>query len=519
MRWLFFFVSLFAVPSTFGQSQTYTSAIDDSLTIKKVMVIPLVDNVSSIYAKPLTEYLVQLVKDDRQWNLVGAGGVAQGPEELADNPKSVLALLKKNKADALFAGRISKGPKGLSLHLEMIGGRDGLPLAQDTLEDFAGYETEDLRLQLKNLFENIKLMLPYQGLVLSRQGQVVTINLGERHGVKAGQEVLAVLVTSVLRHPKFHFITQAQREIMGRIRISKVDESISFGAITEERSANLIQPGFKVPVDRAKTYPDLPMTADGKLVPKLNDRADQPVAFGDQAREYQGVPQASFGRVDLLAGITSTNLSTTNTNSTSAQSTNPLSPTVQLEGEMWFDPRWQMNLDLTQMMAKVSNGLTGSTPDPLNLQFQQVDLAVGYNFLARDEFFGPKFQLQVGYSNTSLFIDDSTPRAHTSKTYSGLLLALGGSIPMQTETGRQYLLGGRFIYHLSPDVSESPGSSGSASNQINEFAVFGELTISPKLYLRGVLSFEQIGSSFSGGTSSSSSANFTTFLGGLGYMF
>lgn len=510
---------LFVPLSTFGQAKSYSSSVDESLTVRTVTIVPFVDNLGGIYAKPLTEYLSSLIKEDRQWTLIKSSIPAQGPEELEENQKRILDLLKQTKADALFTGRVSKGPKGITVRITLIGGKEGLPLVRESLEDFSGFETEDLRFQTKRLFTNLKERLPYQALVMSRQGHLITLNLGERHGLKEGDELLVIMITKVERHPKFRFITKAVREIMGRIRVHKVDESVSFATLRNERTANLIQPGFKIARDDHLKYPDLATTADGKLVPRIGERADQEVALGDNPTEYTSVPRASFGRIGLLAGLGSTTLSSTHANGTSAQSVNLTSPVVMLEGEMWLDPRWQFNLDLTQSMVKVPNGLDGSTPDPLNSQRQQMALTFGYNFLAREDFFGPKFQIQAGYTTASLYIDDSTPRAHTSKNYSGMSLAIGGSFPIETEAGNRFIVGGRFLYHLSPSLSESPAESGSATSQMNQFSFFGEMSLSPKLYLKGSLLFDQSSSSFSGGTSNSASAHFTSFLFGMGYMF
>lgn len=505
--------------STFGQAQNYVSGIDDSLTIKKVIVVPMTDNINSVYSKPITDHVNELIQKDRQWEIISTKEKGQHPEVFEDDQKLSASLLKKYKADAMFSGRIMKGPKGITIKLSLIGGKEALPLVNDSIENFTGYETQDLRDQTTRLYENIKARMPFQGQILSRQGQTVTLDLGRSQGIKEGDDVMAVLVTKIERHPQFQFITAANREIMGRIRIYKVDDSIAFGTILEERTANLVQPKFKITRDRKLAYPDVGLTADGKPVSRIGDRPDSPVAFGSNPKEHGATPKASFGRIGLLAGLSSVDINTSNADGSSASSKNPMAPGVIMEGEMWIDPRWQFNLDMSQMAVKVTNGRTGSTPDPLLLNLQQATLTFGYNFLAREDFFGPKFQAQIGYTNLALAIDSSSPQAHTSKTYSGLLLALGGSFPIESDSGYEYLVGGKFIYHFAPGLSESPGSSGSSTNQLNQFSFFFEMGLTEKVYVKANLMFEQVNSSFSGGASNSSSANFTGIMGGIGYMF
>ncbi|PWU16761.1 MAG: hypothetical protein C5B49_10095 [Bdellovibrio sp.] len=407
----------------------------------------------------------------------------------------------------------------MSILLSLIGGTEALPLTRVTLDDFKGFETSDLKDRFKTLFEDLKGKLPYQGTIRSRTGQVVTIDAGSRQGVRQDSEIFVVLISTVQRHPKFHFITSATREIMGRVRINKADESISFGQVIEEKTQNLIQPGFKVTVDPNPTYSEAGFDREGHFVGAMANQPDHALAFGENPHEWSATPRASFGRLNLLAGFSSANLSTSLTTD-SASSSNPLSPSVLLEGEMWIDPQLQLNLNIFDIISKVPNGLSGSVPDPLNFQFQQLDLTLGYNFLADEsDFFGAKFHVQFGFSQASVFVQDSVPSAHTSKTYSGLAMGLGGGFPIRISPRKILVLGAQFNYHLSPGMSESSGTYGPSSNQMSQFNFSGEYYWTEKILLRGILNFEQLSSSFSGGPASSASANFTSLLFGVGFLF
>lgn len=502
-----------------AQNQTYVSGVDEGLTIRKVMVVPFLDNVSGIYASHVTQHLESMVSKNRQWTLVTAQtGPFAIPEDYAENPRLSAALLKKAQVDAFWTGRLSKGPKGLSLKLTLIGGKDALPLVSNSFENFSGFEVEDVKSETRRLYESMLAAMPYQGEILSRQGTVTTVNLSRYHNVREGDEILAVLITRVERHPKFNFIVRSSREVMGRLKIFKTDDAISFAHVLEERTAGLIRPGMKLTLDRPVRYPDLGQTADGKPVPQLAQVSDQQLSFGEKPRESFHVPRATFGRVDLSAGLSATNLSTTHSDGASAESANALTPSVVLAGEMWLDPRWQLNLDLHQLTSRLPNGRDGSTPATLNTQVQQFTLTMGYNFLTEESFFGPKLQAQIGFTSASIFVQDSAPRAHTSKSYSGFALAAGGSLPLVTETDR-YVFGGRFVFHLLPSVADTPNTSGSGSAQIAQFSLFAEKTLTPKLYARATFLFEQLSSNYSGGLVTSSSINLGTIVGGIGYQF
>lgn len=509
----------FLTGASFAQIQTYQSSIDQSLSVHRIAVLPMVDNVKGIYAKPLTERLQEVMGQDRRFDLIVLEAQKVTPEDYEAKPKLVAALLAEKKADALLTSRLVKGPQGLSIRLTLIAGSEHLPMVQESLQGYQGFETADVKMQLDHLLGKLFSRLPYQALVTSRQGHTVTLNAGLRHGLKVGDEVYVILISAVERHPKLKFITKVDREIMGKIRISKVDESIAFGGLIAERSANLVQSGFKVAWSDMIQYPGAGLTDNG-LVPNMSDRPEAPIAYGDSPREWRTGQDASFGKVSLLAGLGQSSLASSFANGDSASSSNPFSPVIRIDGEMWFDPNWQFDLVIEQLATKLPNGLSGSSPSTLNMQMQELGLLLAYNFLVDpNDFWGPKFQLLGGFSKFSIFVDDSTPRAHSSTEYSGLAFGMGGVFPVTTESRTRFLLGGKFLYYWQPTLSESPTSSGGASNQLIHFNLFLEYGLGPRMAFRTDLNFKQASSSFSGGTANSSSANFTTLLAGGAFYF
>lgn len=503
-----------------AQLKTYQSAVDQTLNLRAIAVVPMVDNVKSIYATPLTESLLQELQQDRRFDVVAGPAPKLAPEDFEGDPKAVAAYLAPLKADALLTSRLVKGPRGLSLRLTLIAGSERLPMTQETLEDYSGFETADVKRQTSLLLNRLLSRLPYQAVVTSRQGQIVTLNAGARHGLKLNDDIFVVLITGVERHPKLKFITKVDREIMGKVRLEKVDDSVSFGSLVSERTANLVQAGFKATWSDPVTYPRAGVAEGGGLIPQIGERPEAPLAYGSGPREWTTGRDASFGKVALLAGIAQMGMSTSLSTGDTPSGSNSFSPLVRLDGQMWLDPRWQFDLVIEQMATKIPNELAGSSPGNLNLQMQELSLLLGYNFLVEpDDFWGPKFELMGGFSKTTLFIDDSNPRAHTSKEYGGFAFGLGGSFPVVTETDARWLLGGKFLYYWQPTLSESPASSGSDSNQITHFNLFAEYGISTRMAFRADVNFKQVSSSFSGGTSTSASANMVNLMAGAAFYF
>lgn len=520
----FLLTSIFFLQPTYGQKTILKSSVDESLSIKTVTVAPLADNVSQIYAKPLTLQLRSIVESDRQWDLRSfPEGLKNSPEEFEDKPESVQAALKKTSADALISGRLTKGPNGISIRLNLFLAHDGLLLAQETLQDYSGFEISDLRDQLERMYGNLKSRLPYAGILLSRKGQQVTLNLGTDQGLKAGNELSVVQIIKINRHPRFRFLVSAEKEIIGKVVIDKADASLSFGTIVLERSENVLQPGMKVVPINFVVYPQSPKTADGKIITDMAQRADAPVALGDQPREWVPAPPPSIGKVGLMLGLGSYTISNTLETTGGVSVNETPTPSVHLDGELWLTTNWFMGLGLKQYILSPNNPHPNSSPAKVGISSTQTTLQLGYNFLLQEEFFGPKFQVLGGYSKFSADVDTSSRTAFTSLSFSGLALGIAGSLPISEDL--KTTIGAKMMYYLNTDVSESPVSSGSsASGKITSFSAFGTYKWSEHMNLRGELMYDLFGASFSGsGTrdenASSASHTLTTFAGGIEYLF
>ncbi len=527
MLWLPLILSLMSFPIlTFGQSVKYVSDLDQSLNIKTVLLAPLVDNISGIYATPLNEALKNSIEASHQWETKPLDKSAlMSPEEFEASPSAVKSAAKKSTADALIAGRISRGPNGVTIKLTLFSCVDGLPIGSETLNNYPGFEIADLKIQTSNLMKLLRGKLPYHGLVMSRKGQLVTLNIGAGAGIRPGFEATVIQVFKINRHPKFGFIVSTDNLTLGKIQINKVDEYLSFGTITSERETNVIASGSKVSFGNTVQYPNSNVMSDGKLITNLNDRADNQLAFGDKPREWLPETPPTFGKIGLMAGLGTYTIS--NGLTTGAVSGNSLAtPSIHLNGELWMSPRWALGVTLRDYLFSIANGLSSSTPSTLSASFAETAIHVNYNFLLTDDFFGPKFQTGIGYSTMSTYIDNSAPTAFESTTYSGLFIHLGGAMPLGTgEEKFPFIIGGHLNYFLSPRQAEAPTNSGNAGNtQVNSFAITCEKRYSERVTLRGELMFDSMSTSFSGTgsraiPSSSSSQSFTTFAGGVDFLF
>lgn len=480
------------------QSATYVSQVDSDLTIRRVALLPVADNVEGIYARQIESQLNALVKASHRWDFVETNIVGAIPAlaELEEASTEVLRVTRTIEADAFIAAAASRGPQGLSIKLDLFLKKDGRLLAQEVLKDHPRFEIQEIRNQVKLLYEKMIAKVPYSGLVLSRQQNRVTINLGKSDGINKDQVLSAIQIISVNRHPKFSFIISTEKEILGRIKILKVDETLSFGAIIAEKEKGAIQRLAKIAGLEPVTYP-VPEDLDTDKSPEaLESRPDAKVTFGNEPKEWLPVRPPSFGQVGIKVGL-GNYASSVNLSSGALEAKSPFYPFLGINAELWMNPNWIVRTELAQAVISTSNPRAGSSPSDLNHSLSKYSLALGYNFLLRDDFFGPKLQLSGGFANYRMYVDDSQPRALTTVNYSGLLIGLSGSFPLTEE--RLWYLGGQFNMYLLPKLSETPVTSGSSSsNTINDFSLFIERRIAENIRAISSIDFSLYSSNLSG---------------------
>lgn len=510
------------------QAAAYFSQIDDELTIRKIAILPVTDNLDGIYARPIEGYLTDLVKAHHQWDLIDSSSVAsQAPlsfSDLEENPEEVKRIGAGSEADAFLAAKATKGPSGLTIKLNLYMKQDGKLLVQEILKDHPRFDLKELKAQIQSQFGKLVRRIPYDGLILSRQGNRVTVNLGKSDGLTQNQMISVVQIIKVSRHPKFNFLVSTEKEILGKIKILKVEDTLSFGAIVSELDKGVIRKFHKIAGLDQISYPEpdeLGSAVDGGG--SILDRDDGQISFGKNPTEWVPSRPPAFGAVGLKIGLGSYNTSVSLTSET-FQSKASLYPSIGVFGELWLNPYWIVRADIEQGVASTSNPRSGSTPSEINHQLSKYSLLVGYNLLLRDDFFGPKLQIRTGFMRHQANVDDSSPTSLTTTTYSGLLLGLYGSLPVTEK--KEWIVGAGLNMVLFPRLSETPVSSGGSNkNTINDFTFWTERKLNENLYATASLDASLHHTSFTGaGTRAGASATSMSqshkrLTGGIIYMF
>lgn len=531
---LFFSLSnrTFAQESAGTPDRVFHSDVDDALTLQKVSVLPFTDNLEGIYARPLEAYFIELIQKMHRWDYVPANstGPILAPEELEASTAKALQIGKGLGAQGFFACRIVKGPSGITIHLSFFLSEDGKLLLQAVLKEYKQFDLVDLKEQMQRLLSEIVQRIPYSGRVLSRDGNRVTVNLGLKDGLQTGQVISVIQLLKVQRHPKFNFLIKAEKEIFGKIKILKVDDTLSFGMIVTEKEKGAVQKDSKISSLDFVTYnsPDS-LSLTPSVADRLEQRDDGKLAFGKNPRAWSPTAPPTFGQVGGLIGLSQfTENAEIGGNVGSLSSNNIASPSVTLDGELWITPEWTFQARLKQGIIPVSNPRSNSSPEKLNQSLSYYQAGFGYMLRLGPHAWSANVEPYLGYFSYRLFIDDSTPRAFTTTQYQGFQLGVKGTTPVG-DNGL-YGVGGNFNMAVGPGLRESPVSSGdNAKSTVVQFGISGYKKMSERVKLQVELQFEMYSTSFTGtgGRStngvaepaSSTSQRLTTLSGGVYYMF
>jgi hypothetical protein len=506
----------------------YHSDIDDLLTVEKVSVLPFTDNLQGIYARPLEAHFIELVDKMHRWNYIAAttSGALMSPEELEESPAKAQALGSGLNVDAFFVSRVTKGPNGITIHLSLFLSRDGKLISQAILKDYKQFNISELKEQMQRLLTEIVTRLPYSGRILSREGNRVTVNLGLRDGLQAGQVLSVIQIIQAQRHPKFNFLIRTDKEIFGRVKVLKVDETLSFGVVVTEKERGAIQKNAKIgPIDYVSYGGDQSLSTTTNISPEeeLANRDESKLSFGKDAKAWKPAPAPTFGQIGGRFGLSRMQQNAELASAGGMSGTDNFAPSIAIDGELWVTPEWTFFARIKQGIAQIDNPRSGSSPAKLNQTVSSYEGGFGYMFRFGNYAWSPYVEPILGYFTYRKFTDASSPAVFSTMDYSGFKYGVRGATPIGL--GENMGAGGEFTMAWKPSLSESPGTSGSSSNDAVDFAIFGYKRLGERLKVQLQLEFSIYSSTFSGtgtrgaNSATSASSRDVTLSGGAYYMF
>ena len=490
----------------------FISDIDTQLTMTTMTVGPATDNVGGLYKKSAEEKLKQLISTDHNW------GFAENSEainvyttgELFEDAQKTNDVLMRTGADGFIVVNTVKGNQGLSVEMTLFSKFEGLPVVQVHQQEPQKFVLSEFEKIIEDLYLKIKASLPYSGLVKSRKGNKLTINLGSSNQIKVGDQITFIQILGVKRHPSLNFIVSVEKEIIGQGIVKKADNSLSFIDITFEKEAGAVQKNAKIQRLSNVTYNNINIQSTDQQDPTKQE-------------EWLPPPIPQFGYVYAGFGFTDYKVNTILQDGTSINSGNSLAPTFNLGAELWITKNLMSQFTYKQIIFGGKNSYSGSTPGEINYNVSETNFAMGFRQQISDNFWGPHVHALLGYYGANHQVSDTQPTAFTSMRISGMSLALGGYFPVSKDNDIAIGVDAKFV--LSPKLTESPVSSGDGDTKMTDFSFYGVFQWTTNMQFKGLIQTNSVQTNFSGTATRappaarSAEIKSTTYAVNLEYLF
>lgn len=505
---LFFFASSAHAKLNVKSDSYYKSAVDQLLTIKSIAVLPFTDNTKGIYSKPFQSFVKNWVEENPKWALSEMQTLGRVPSlgELENNPEQVKKYARNSKADAFITGKAIRTESGLNIYLGLFIANDGLLIAKEDIKNISQADLKGLNSPFKTILNKLLKHLPYDGMILSRKDKLVTLNLSKADGIMNGQDLTVASIIQIERHPKFNFIISNEKTILGKLRVKKVDDSLTFAEIVVEKEQGSIQKDSKIVGSNFVSYGNKMMT---NYDPSQSGGSN---GGGNTTRgqRWRPVMPPSFGKAEVTFGLGL--LKATNGDSFSE---NNVYPSVTFDGEIWINDFWSVHALTKQGIATLADPNGGSD---FSVHTSSYEILGGYNYRMGGAY-GTKIEVLAGYAQHSTKVDGASPSTFTSAKYSGI--KIGGDIQTPITDGNDILAGASVFLFLKPHLKEQPNPSGrSSDSSITMFKAYGLKKFRENLYILGALNYDLYSTSFDRRiTASSASQRDLTFNLGVNYFF
>ncbi|MCO5142418.1 MAG: hypothetical protein M9962_04940 [Oligoflexia bacterium] len=412
-----------------------------SFNLKKIFLFPSADQVNGVLGSQLDKKLEQLFRRDSRFDIVIDREIirALNPSNSAYG-RAVLEpavhgeAIKVANADASALLRVSYQGAKSELILEI---RDKLgDLLFQEKGDLPTYSTLDSREGLLiKLFDSFVSKIPFSGTITGRTGADLILDLGSGQ-VKNSDELDVIRILSVQRHPLLKVVVGTDFLRLGRVKVTKVDRTISFAKILEETPGERVQPGDKLLIStqkwgRISLDQEMPTTNNTQR----SAMGGEQLVFKDEKLEGDfDKPKARYGVIGLGLGYGS--LSHSQTINATNQEFSGSGIGGSIDGELWITKNWILKLDLAILNSSLSNSTGTKLGDA---SFKKFSGAGGYRFFPDSLMSGLSITGLLGYRSISFQYPVITAQSLEPQKFTGIFFGMGADVGFTQ--GHSFLVG------------------------------------------------------------------------------
>jgi len=487
-------LSALVVPSTIARA---SPELDRKYALQTVGALKSADNVDGLFG----DYVAQALRDyfqsqprfvlqdvSRAQTLIDKSKL--GYDKLIDDKQILERVARASRSETLLRTKIFKeGPRYrvtldwlLAPHMDLIANEVFFidePRAGATLV------AEDLKRQIQAGADRLVRKVPFYAQINGRDGQLVTINAGENLSLRKGDTLWVGSIDEVKQHPLLRVVAEWKMARTGALEVEHVDGGIAFCRITEENPNRPIARGQKITQVIPASTPSKTHTDSTEDTGPTFDRTDAPKLGWISATPGIGLFSRDFSA------------STGNT----GKSGGGFLIGARTDGVIWLDRQWftEASIGYSYFPYSQTNSADGSdTGVSSSGTLLQYKLALAYSYLSGEDLFGPKSWFKVGYYSHRFALPNLTTENLNPVTWSGLMIGVGGDLPLRQGWGAQLSL----EFGLLNSAKETGASAPKAqtASMVN-FYIGSTYALRPRLIFRMGFEFEGQGATYSGGAS------------------
>lgn len=177
----------------------------------------------------------RLLEKIMEEHALGASGVV--------DPASVAQLGKILGVKTIVSGTLLSFEGTVEINARLIAVDTASIIAAEKVRASSASRLNDL---VNQIIEKIVQAFPLEGYVVMRADNRITLDLGNKIGVKPGMKFIAFKEGKVIKHPKTGEVLDVETVEIGEVEIVDVREKTSMGVILKELSTNTIEYGTMV---------------------------------------------------------------------------------------------------------------------------------------------------------------------------------------------------------------------------------------------------------------------------------
>ncbi len=327
---------------------------------------------------------------------------------------------------------------------------------------------------MRTALDQLVAGLPFLAQITGVEQDTVTVNIGRNQNVSPKQTLVIYTLQGLKRHPIYKKIEEWRWQLVGKVRVEQVEDSMLFGKIIE------VEPGQA-------------MLREQKVREVL---ALPPEPLSPEEVKNQSQDQSRLGWIAGTMGIGAYNRNVGNGSATTGRGGSGIGFQFDAEALVWLNSRFLAN-------ASVLGGLINYSPTDLATKsttgtsysgsMTQFRLAVGASLMPAKTIFDTNAWVTVGYRSTQFSLPSTTTDSTGTSTMSSLSVGLGGQMRVNQDISAFLGLELGLFRTLT---QTTPAFGNAVSTGDIQFSLGANYLLMDHLYFRGLIRMISVSADF-----------------------